>query len=294
MLMNDYKEYAIRVKEWVEGISELLDQTGLRERLQDHVDEVLALSVFNVSEDVSEAEAHSLNLATESLYNKMKDLIQEASPRQEIENTIAPGKHTLPPLPYPYKALEPSISEEIMKLHHDIHHQGYVDGLNKSELMMKKARETKNYDLLKHWESEAAFHGSGHYLHTLFWEIMTPGGSGMPHGDLLKQLEKDFGSFETFKKQFSEAAKQVQGVGWALLVWSPRARHLEILQTVLHMNLTQWDTIPLLVLDVWEHAYYLQYKTNRSAYIDNWWKIVNWPQVSKRFAEAHKLVWTAY
>ena len=178
-----------------------------------------------------------------------------------------------------------------MKLHHDKHHQAYVDGLNKAELMMQKARETNEFSLIKHWEREAAFHGSGHYLHTLFWENMSPKGGGKPKGSLQKQIVHDFGSFEAFEKHFSEAAKAVEGIGWALLVWAPRAKKLEILQSERHMILTQWDTIPLLALDVWEHAYYLQYKTNRAGYVDNWWRIVNWPEVQYRFDKASQLTW---
>src|SRR5690606_29357071 len=109
-----------------------------------------------------------------------------------------------------------------------------------------------------------------------------------------QEINKYFGSFSAFKKHFSEAAKAVEGVGWALLVWSPRARRLEILQTEKHHVLTQWDTIPLLVLDVWEHAYYLQYKNNRGEYVDNWWNIVNWQNVSERFRQAERLQWRPF
>lgn len=204
------------------------------------------------------------------------------------------GKHQLPPLPYPYNALEPYISEEIMRLHHDKHHKSYVDGLNKAEIEMAKARQTGNFDLLKHWEREAAFNGAGHYLHTIFWNVMSPKGGNLPTGDLLREIEKSFGSFEQFKKHFTEAANRVEGVGWAILVWSPRAQRLEILQSEKHQNLTQWDVIPLLVLDVWEHAYYLQYKNNRKEYVDNWWNIVNWAEVNKRYNEAKKIKWQPY
>ncbi|WP_077618654.1 superoxide dismutase [Bacillus sinesaloumensis] len=212
---------------------------------------------------------------------------------QEIRR-VGIGQHTLPPLPYDYDALEPYISEEIMRLHHDKHHKSYVEGLNKAEKMMEKARDTGDYDLLKHWEREAAFHGSGHYLHTIFWNVMKPKGGGMPGRDLLRQINRDFGSFEVFKRHFSEAANKVEGVGWAILVWSPRAGRLEILQSERHQLLTQWDTIPLLVLDVWEHAYYLQYKNVRADYVKNWWNIVNWDEVDHRYREASKLQWKQY
>ncbi|ART76926.1 superoxide dismutase [Sutcliffiella horikoshii] len=204
------------------------------------------------------------------------------------------GQHTLPPLPYPYNALEPYISREIMELHHQKHHKSYVDGLNKAEMKMLEARETGDFDLIKHWEREAAFHGSGHYLHTMFWDNMSPNGGGHPSGRLMQQIVQDFGSYEKFKKHFSEAADKVEGVGWALLVWSPRAHRLEILQTEKQQLFTQWDTIPLLGLDVWEHAYYLQYKNNRKDYIDKWWNLVNWKDVEKRYQEASRLKWKPY
>jgi Fe-Mn family superoxide dismutase len=181
-----------------------------------------------------------------------------------------------------------------MRLHHDKHHQSYVDGLNKAEVMLQNARDNNDYSLVKHWSRELAFHGSGHYLHTIFWNNMSPEGGGKPSGALLKEINKYFGSFERFKNHFTEAAKQVEGVGWAILVWSPRARRLEILQSERHMLLTQWDTIPLLVLDVWEHAYYLQYKNNRGDYVKSWWNVVNWKDVEDRYLKASELKWKPF
>lgn len=204
------------------------------------------------------------------------------------------GKHKLPPLPYAYNALEPYISEEIMRLHHLKHHQKYVDGLNEAERQMLQARKKNDYKLITHWEREAAFNGAGHYLHTIFWEIMSPKGGGVPSGKIKQAIDESFGSFEKFKKHFSEAAKNVEGAGWAILVWSPRAHRLEILQAEKHQNLSQWDVVPLLVLDVWEHAYYLQYKNNRDQYVDNWWNVVNWDAVDCRYREAEKLRWKPY
>ncbi|MFC4078198.1 superoxide dismutase [Salinithrix halophila] len=204
------------------------------------------------------------------------------------------GKHTLPPLPYPYDALEPHIDAKTMRLHHDEHHKSYVEGLNKAERMMARARRTGDFDLIKHWEREAAFNGAGHYLHTLFWETMSPQGGGKPTGKLASQIQRDFGGFDAFKKHFSAAAEKVEGGGWAILVWAPRAHHLEILQAEKHQNLSQWDVIPLLPLDVWEHAYYLKYPNKRKKYIQAWWNVVNWPEVSRRFQEARKVAWKPY
>ncbi|WNQ14147.1 Fe-Mn family superoxide dismutase [Paenibacillus aurantius] len=201
------------------------------------------------------------------------------------------GEHVLPPLPYAYNALEPHIDAETMKLHHDIHHQSYVDGLNKAEKELQKARQTGNYDLIKHWEREAAFHGAGHYLHTLFWSVMTPRGGGRATGPLAQQLERDYGSFDAFRKHFSAAAEKVEGSGWAILVWSPRSQRTQILQAEKHQNLSQWDVVPLLPLDVWEHAYYLKYRTKRAAYVEAWWNTVNWAYVNDRFTAARMLKW---
>lgn len=204
------------------------------------------------------------------------------------------GQHVLPPLPYPYDALEPHIDEKTMRLHHDKHHKSYVDGLNKAERMMAKARKTGDFELIKHWEREAAFNGAGHYLHTIFWDIMGPREGGKPTGEIKKQIQHDFGSFESFKKHFSYAAEKVEGGGWAILVWSPRSHRLEILQAEKHQNLSQWDVIPLLVLDVWEHAYYLKYHNDRKRYIHAWWNVVRWSAVNHRYLKARKLRWKPY
>ena len=195
-------------------------------------------------------------------------------------------RYELPPLPYAYDALEPHIDEQTMHLHHDLHHKGYVDGLNKALDMLDAARQSGDYGLVKHWEREAAFHGSGHFLHSIFWENMGPGKGGEPQGALRQQIEKDFGSFEAMKKQFSAAAVAVEGSGWAMLVWEPSAGQLEILTAEKHQNLTQWGVVPLLVLDVWEHAYYLKYQNKRAAYVDAFWNVVNWDDVGKRLASA--------
>jgi len=198
-------------------------------------------------------------------------------------------KHELPPLPYAYDALEPHIDEQTMRLHHDKHHLGYVNGLNKAEEKLAEARAAGDFAMVKHWSREAAFHGSGHFLHAIFWPNMAPagnGGGGAPSGALAEQINKDFGSFEAFKAHFTAAAGAVEGSGWALLVWQPVGEKLEVLQSEKHHNLTQWGVVPLLVLDVWEHAYYLKYQNNRGAYVDAWWNVVNWSDVAERFKAA--------
>lgn len=210
------------------------------------------------------------------------------------ESPVPIGGHRLPPLPYAYNALEPYIDEKTMRIHHNKHHKTYVDDLNKAEKKLQEARKDGDFELVKHWERELAFNGAGHYLHTIFWNIMNPKGGGKPTGSLGEQIRKDFGSYEAFKKHFTEAANKVEGGGWAVLVWSPRSHRLEILQAEKHQNLSQYDIVPLLPLDVWEHAYYLKHQNERKRYITDWWNVVYWPEVSERFMEARKLRWTPY
>jgi superoxide dismutase, Fe-Mn family len=297
-MMDRFSKYVNELFEWNEQMKQFLEseKVGGNSELWEKLDDFTEL-IDSTSRELSDEELLKLQAKAEYIHEQMEGYFkrkQEIGNIWVVEKTISPGGHTLPELPYPTNALEPYISEEIMKLHHEKHHRSYVEGLNKAELNLKKARETNDFSLIKHWSRELAFHGSGHYLHTIFWKNMSPNGGGSPHGLLNGEIESYFGSFDAFKKQFSEAAKQVEGVGWALLVWSPRARHLEVLQSERHMLLTQWDTIPLLVLDVWEHAYYLQYKNKRAEYVDNWWNIVNWHDVEIRFEKAAEIKWPAF
>jgi Fe-Mn family superoxide dismutase len=223
-----------------------------------------------------------------------QDLLYPPQDTRDPAGAVPIGGHRLPPLPYAYNALEPYIDEKTMRIHHDKHHQSYVDGLNKAETKLAEARKNGNFDLVKHWERELAFNGAGHYLHTIFWNVMSPQGGGRPTRPLLEAIEQSFGSYDSFKQQFSEAASKVEGGGWAILVWSPRSHRLEILTAEKHQNLSQWDVVPLLALDVWEHAYYLKHQNKRDDYIKDWWKVVNWPYVSERYNAASKLVWQPY
>ncbi|WP_199425951.1 superoxide dismutase [Thermaerobacillus caldiproteolyticus] len=282
-----FQQYVNDVIEWGKQMEQRYAERGEEEI---HADIEALLSRLKQHEEVwTEEDIYDIQTMVDDLYEKA-----ERREDRDRQGRVPIGGHKLPPLPYRYDALEPHISEEIMRLHHTKHHQSYVDGLNKAEKMMQKARETNDYELLKHWEREAAFHGSGHYLHTIFWNNMTPKGGGEPRGGLLELIKADFGSFERFKRHFTEAAKSVEGVGWVILVWSPRSHRLEILQTEKHQWMTQWDTVPLLVLDVWEHAYYLQYKNDRTAYINNWWNVVHWRNVEQRFEQANKLRWRPF
>lgn len=174
-------------------------------------------------------------------------------------------------------------------MHHDIHHQAYVQGLNRAEDAMRRARETGDFEFARYWARELAFNGSGHILHSIYWTNMRPPGpdkSPAPGPRLLQYIEYAFSSFDAFRKQFTATAQQVRGSGWGVLVWNPAWQRLEILQAEKHEDLTQWGSVPILVVDVWEHAYYLDYQNRRAEYLDNWWSLVNWEDVERRLALA--------
>lgn len=196
---------------------------------------------------------------------------------------VPPGGHLLPPLPYDYDALEPVIGRETLMIHHNDHHKAYVDNLNKAELSMVDVRDSDDYQYIQYWENQLAFNGSGHILHSIYWTVMAPlGMGGQPGPYTLDQINCYFGDFDAFKAQFKNAAEKVEGSGWGILTWQPTWNRLEILQAEKHQNLTQWSGIPILVCDVWEHAYYLDYQYNRQKYIDAWWDLINWYEVERR------------
>ncbi|KJS13746.1 MAG: superoxide dismutase [Peptococcaceae bacterium BRH_c8a] len=192
------------------------------------------------------------------------------------------GGHQLPPLPYPYHALEPVISSDALRIHHDMHHKSYVNGLNRAELELFEARHARNFEMVKHWSRELAFNGSGHILHSIFWTVMAPGGANQPGPLTMNQIGHYFGGLTALMEQFSQAAIKVEASGWAVLAWHPAWGRLEILTVEKHQNLTQWGGIPILVLDVWEHAYYLDYQNRREDFVRAWWQLVNWDEVENR------------
>ena len=200
-------------------------------------------------------------------------------------------EYKLPDLPYPYNALEPYIDEATMKLHHDKHHLAYVNGLNAALKKLSDARAAGDFGAIRALSTALAFHGSGHAMHCIFWEVMCQKDkSKEPSGGRLAEaIIENFGSMEAFKKQFSEAAKAVEGNGWAILAYEPMGKKLLVLQAENHQKLTFQGSVPLLVLDVWEHAYYLKYQNNRAGYVESWWNVVNWAEVEKRFAKAKGL-----
>lgn len=186
-------------------------------------------------------------------------------------------------LPYPMNALEPYYTMETLDLHYNVLYKGYVDNFNKTEDKLKDAREKDDYSNIKCLEKNLSFFGSGAILHELFFTNLGPAIPTSPSVELMNHIIKDFGSFEKFKRQFSEAASQVEASGWCLLVWTNRLNRLNILQCEKHQNLTLWGCKPILIIDMWEHSYYLQYKTKRLEYIEAVWNIVNWNEANKRF-----------
>lgn len=208
-----------------------------------------------------------------------------SNPLAGIAGLNSSGEYELPPLDYAYDALEPYIDAQTMRLHHDIHHLGYVKGLNKASQKVAEAIETGDFSLIKHWERELAFHGSGHFLHSIFWKNMGPS-QGKPGKNLEKYINKSFGSFEGFINLFLNATKSVEGSGWGILAYEPKGDKLVVLQAEKHHNLTQWITVPILVCDVWEHAYYLKYQNKRADYIKGFLEVVNWDNVSANLDKA--------
>lgn len=200
------------------------------------------------------------------------------------------GKYTLPRLPYAYNALEPVIDEQTMRLHHGTHHQGYVNGLNTAIDKLSAIRDGRAGDQsIKHWSRQLAFHGCGHVNHAIFWRSMKPasaGGGGTPGDMLHKQIRRDFGTFDKFKAHFVAASATVEASGWGWLVWEPMAQRLLVLQMEKHQNLTVTGSVPLMGIDVWEHAYYLKYQNRRSEYVANFMDIVDWDAVAKRYETA--------
>lgn len=204
---------------------------------------------------------------------------QPAEDYQVLKNED--GEYVLPPLDYPYDALEPYIDKETMELHHSKHHQGYVNGLNKATSMVTEAIAQNNFSLIKHWERELAFHGGGHLLHVIFWKNMGPR-QGSRSSMLESYINKSFGSFDNFKKLYTAATNAVEGSGWGILGYQVGADKLVVLQAEKHHNLSQWLTLPILVCDVWEHAYYLRYQNKRGEYVNNFFNVINWDDVSSR------------
>ena len=198
-------------------------------------------------------------------------------------------EYSLPDLPYDYGALEPHYSAKVLELHHDKHHAAYVKGANDALAKLGQARDSDEFGTINQLQKNLAFNLSGHVLHSLFWQNLTPGGSDRPAGELGAAISESFGSFDGFRSQMSQAALNVQGSGWGALTWEPLGQRLIVEQVYDHQSNVGQGAPPLLVLDMWEHAYYLQYLNVKADWVDAFWNIVNWPDVADRFGNARGL-----
>ena len=197
--------------------------------------------------------------------------------------------YTLPDLQYDYGALEPHISGKIMELHHDKHHAGYVKGANTALEMLDEAREKEDFTRLAALERALAFNLSGHVLHSLFWQNLTPKGGDRPTGELAAAIDEHFGGFEKLKKQMNAVAGSIMGSGWAALVWEPVGQRLLTTQIYDHQSNLAQAGVPVLVLDAWEHAFYLQYQNRKTEFFEAIWNVWNWKDAAERFASARQV-----
>lgn len=195
--------------------------------------------------------------------------------------------YELPDLPYAYDALEPHISAEIMELHHDKHHANYVKGANAAlEALEAERNGDADADKIRALSKNLAFNLGGHTNHSIFWKNMAPNAGGNPTGAIAEAIDRDFGSFEGFKKQFSAVANGLQGSGWAVAGYDHVAGRLIIQQMTDQQGNISVDFTPVLMLDMWEHAFYLQYKNVKADYVTAWWNVVNWDDVNERYSKA--------
>jgi len=196
------------------------------------------------------------------------------------------AEYTLPELGYDFAALEPHISAQIMELHHDKHHQAYVTGANTALAQLAEARETGNLANVNKLEKDLAFNLGGHVNHSIFWTNLSPDGGDKPTGELAAAIDDQFGSFDKFTAHFTATALGVQGSGWAILGYDSIGKNLSVFQLFDQQGNIPLGLVPLLTLDVWEHAYYLDYKNVRADYVKAFWNIVNWANVQERFSAA--------
>ena len=194
--------------------------------------------------------------------------------------------YTLPELPYDYSALEPHISGKIMELHHSRHHKTYVDGANTALEKLAQARESGDNAAINLLEKNLAFNLGGHVNHTVFWNNLSPEGGGEPEGELAEAIKDQLGSFEGFKAQFSANATAIQGSGWSVLAWDSIGQKLSIFQLFDQQGNVPLGLTPVLMLDMWEHAFYLDYLNVKADYVKAFWNIVNWQDVAARLERA--------
>ena len=196
--------------------------------------------------------------------------------------------YTLPDLPYDPGALEPHLSARILELHHDKHHATYVKGANTALEQLQEVRASGDFATISMLERNLAFNVSGHVLHSVLWTNLSPDGGGTPTGSLAGELDVSFGSFGAFQKQMTQVAATIQGSGWALASWEPMAGRLVVQQVHDHQGEHGQGTIPLLAIDAWEHAFYLQYENRKTEFFDAIWNVVSWDDVARRLRDARK------
>ncbi|WNM28571.1 superoxide dismutase [Demequina capsici] len=196
------------------------------------------------------------------------------------------AEYSLPDLTYDYGALDPHIAGQIMELHHSKHHAAYVVGANTALEKMAEARDTDNFGAIAGLEKALAFNLGGHTNHSIFWTNMSPEGGDKPTGELASALDDNFGSFEKFQAHFTNNAMTIMGSGWSILAWDTIGKKLIIVQLYDQQGNVPVGLVPLLMLDMWEHAFYLQYKNVKADYVKAWWNVVDWANVQARFAKA--------
>ena len=204
----------------------------------------------------------------------------------EDKLTDGTGAYVAAPLPFALDALEPAIDARTVELHYNFHHKPAAAAANKAEEALAKSRQTGDFTLVKHYEKELAYQLSSHILHTIYWSNLG-GRGGEPEGDLAPAISADFGSFSGLKSQLVAATNAVEASGWGILGYQPMTRKLMVLQCENHQKLTAWGIVPLLVLDVFEHAYYLKYQNRRPEYVDGIFSIISWGNVAARFDAVH-------
>ena len=196
----------------------------------------------------------------------------------------ADGQAVLPDLPYAADALDAAIDAQTMELHHGRHHRGYVTGYNITLGALAEARSSGDFSQLENLSRRLMFHGGGHVLHAIFWRSMSPSGGGRPEGPLAAAIDRDFGSFEAFSNHFQAAARSVEGSGWGMLTLHLGSGRLLVQQAHNQQQLTLWSSVPILPVDVWEHAYYLRYQNRRADYVTAFMSVIDWAEVGRRYS----------
>lgn len=218
-----------------------------------------------------------------------QSVLSQSLQESKMDRLVDPeGNFMLQPLPYNENFLEPRMDEETLHLHYTFHHGDAVKAANRDLQNIRKAMDENNLDVVDFWTKKLSYHLSSHILHTIFWTNLT-NKQGDPKGALLKQIEKDFGTYDKLKSLIAKTSKGVDGNGWGILGYHPATQKLSVLQCENHEKLTLWGIIPILVIDVWEHSYYLKYRNRRAEFVDNLFPIINWDNVADRFDAALKI-----